>query len=65
MSVERPTGASPFERLASHYDQTDAVCPACGYEDAGGWRAAHAAEGIRFSHTCPSCGATNERHVRI
>lgn len=64
MSGQRPGGASPFERLASHYDDTDAACPACGYEDDEGWRASHEGGGVRFSHRCPICGATAERHVQ-
>jgi predicted RNA-binding Zn-ribbon protein involved in translation (DUF1610 family) len=55
---------SPLERLKLHYEGTEQVCPACGYEDEdGAWISATDGASARYSHECPSCGALQEYTV--
>ncbi|WP_303659904.1 HVO_0649 family zinc finger protein [Haladaptatus salinisoli] len=55
-------GTTPFERLTSHMEGEDLVCPDCGYEDNGGeWKAKTNGSQILYRHLCPSCGAVRKR----
>lgn len=55
---------SALERLENHYNETECVCPACGYEDeAGGWVGETNGANARYSRECPSCGAVQEHTV--
>lgn len=57
---------SPLEGLKHHYERTESTCSACGYEDeSGGWVGATDGASARYRHECPSCGAVEERTVRL
>lgn len=58
------SGRSALEGLKNHYDATEVVCPACGYEEqSGGWVGEIDGANARYSRECPSCGALEERTV--
>lgn len=62
MSHPEDVGSTPFERVASHMEHEDLVCPECGHEDEGGrWRVRTNGVRVRYSHVCPSCGAIRKR----
>ena len=66
MSVKRPGGATPLDRLTTHFDETATVCPACGYEDEfSRWEAHSDGSTVHYRHTCPSCGAVDRREVDV
>lgn len=55
------SGRSALERLKNHYDATEAVCPACGYEEeSGGWIGETDGASARYTWECSSCGAVQE-----
>ncbi|MFC4550682.1 MULTISPECIES: HVO_0649 family zinc finger protein [Halorussus] len=59
-------GSTPFERLTSHFDDEDLVCPDCGYEDEGGhWKAATSGDHVLYRHLCPSCGTVRKRTFEL
>jgi transcription elongation factor Elf1 len=52
---------SALERLEDHYNATQLVCPACGYEEESGtWVGKTNGASARYSRECSSCGATQE-----
>lgn len=52
---------SALERLEKHYNATELVCPACGYEEERGtWVGKTNGASARYSRECSSCGATQE-----
>lgn len=62
MSDLDDVGSTPFERMASHMEHEDLVCPECGHEDEdGSWQARTSGEEVHYSHVCPSCGAIRKR----
>lgn len=57
---------NPLERLRTHFDDVDLVCPDCGYDDAdGGWSSETTGDRILYRHVCPSCGAIRKRTLRL
>lgn len=66
MALRNPPGSTPIDRLRSHYDAVEAVCPSCGYEDdSGGWEVRTDGAEIRYRHVCPSCGAAHAHTYRL
>jgi predicted RNA-binding Zn-ribbon protein involved in translation (DUF1610 family) len=66
MSARISRGTSPLDRLRAHYDEVDAICPECGFEDLdGAWTAGAAGRRVEYVRECPSCGATRRRTVRF
>ncbi|MFC7165583.1 HVO_0649 family zinc finger protein [Halospeciosus flavus] len=66
MATGRRSGNSAFDRLASHYDDVDLTCPACGYEDEDGrWQKKVRGKRVTFSHVCPSCGEVRTRTIDL
>lgn len=62
MPTDENGGRTAFERLRSHYEDVDLLCPECGYEDdEGSWTAKSAPHRILYRHVCPSCGAIRTR----
>jgi ribosomal protein S27AE len=60
--AQRAAGATPIERLRSHFEAAETTCPACGYDDRGGeWRSETDGRRIRYRRTCPSCGTVRRR----
>ena len=66
MSSQRRTGTTPLDGLRSHFDDSEATCPECGYEDDdGGWKAVTTGDRVLYRHVCPSCGAISKRTLRL
>lgn len=66
MSHKLPGGTNPLERLGSHFDDVDLVCPDCGFEDDGGsWTSEISGDRVRYRHVCPSCGSIRKRTLRL
>jgi rubredoxin len=66
MSAGRPTGASALDGLRAYLDRSEPRCSACGHVDTErGWQAETSGRRVRYRHVCPSCGATDERTIRI
>jgi ribosomal protein L32 len=66
MSVDRPSGPSALDGLRYYLDRAAPRCPECGHVDTGrGWQAETSGGRVRYRHVCPSCGATDERVIRI
>ncbi|WP_248897901.1 HVO_0649 family zinc finger protein [Haloplanus halobius] len=66
MSITPRSGSTPFGRLRTHYEESRAVCPACGYEDEGGeWRVSTTGRRVEYRHRCPSCDAVDRRELRL
>lgn len=66
MSHGHDEGASPFERLTTHMDDVDLVCPDCGYEDEdGSWSAKTNGDTVLYCHVCPSCGSIRKRTFEL
>lgn len=56
----------PFERLRQKYENADVECRKCGYVDAdGGWRVSASGSRVSYQHTCPICGASENRELRL
>jgi hypothetical protein len=65
MAIRRSSGSSPFDRIRSHYDE-DLRCRECGYEDTDGeWRATTTGSRVDYTHVCPSCGAVEQRTLKL
>ena len=66
MHRERRPGATPLDRLGSHFDDVDLVCPDCGYDDADGrWMTETSGDRVRYRHVCPSCGSIRQRTLDV
>ena len=66
MTDHEDIGATPFERMESHMEHEDLVCPECGHEDDGGsWQAQTTGSQVLYSHVCPSCGAIRKRTYNL
>ncbi|EJN60775.1 HVO_0649 family zinc finger protein [Halogranum rubrum] len=66
MAVDRRAGTTALDRLRTHYDSVDMVCPKCGYEDTDGkWRSEMNGSRVDYQHLCPSCGAIRRRTIRL
>jgi len=65
MYRESRPGASPLDRLGSHFD-ADLVCPDCGFDDADGhWMSDTSGDRVRYRHVCPSCGSIRKRTLDL
>ena len=59
-------GRTALERLRSHYDDVELVCPECGYEDEeGGWESETDGSVVEYYHECPSCAAVREHTLDL
>jgi transcription elongation factor Elf1 len=57
---------SALERLENHYNDTERVCPACGYEEeSGSWVGRTNGARTRYSRECSSCGAVQEYTLTV
>ncbi|ELY58954.1 HVO_0649 family zinc finger protein [Natronolimnohabitans innermongolicus] len=57
---------SPFEQLREKFDESEAVCRACGYVDAdGGWRVTTTGGRVTYQFVCPACDAVETREMRL
>lgn len=66
MSHDRESARSAFEKLKSHYDETDLKCHECGYEDEEGeWQTKTTGDEVEYRHLCPSCGALDRRTLSV
>lgn len=66
MAADRRAGTTALDRLRTHYDSVDMVCPKCGYEDTDGkWRSEMSGKRVDYQHLCPSCGAIRRRTIRL
>jgi predicted RNA-binding Zn-ribbon protein involved in translation (DUF1610 family) len=66
MAADRGSGTTALDRLRTHYDNVDMVCPECGYEDSdGSWQSEMSGKRIDYRHLCPSCGAIRRRTIRL
>ncbi|WP_135304347.1 HVO_0649 family zinc finger protein [Haloarcula amylovorans] len=64
--MEGHSEKSPMELLKHHYDETELVCPDCGYEDEeGSWSSETDGREIHYEHECPSCGAVREHTLSL
>lgn len=64
MAVQGPTGVSALARMRERLTETESRCPACG-SDAAEWTCETDGARVQYERTCPSCGATAERTVRL
>jgi|JXWS01.1.fsa_nt_gb transcription elongation factor Elf1 len=64
MAIQGPTGVSALDRMRERLTETESRCPACG-SDAAEWTCETDGGRVRYERTCPSCGATAERTVRL
>lgn len=62
----RDEGASPFERLTSHFEEVDMTCPECGYEDEDGeWLSKTDGSRVLYQHICPNCAKVRQRTFEL
>jgi predicted RNA-binding Zn-ribbon protein involved in translation (DUF1610 family) len=61
----RRRGTTPLDRLRAYYEGTPMRCLSCGAADDADWRARTTGGTVRYEYTCPSCGATESRTVRL
>lgn len=60
------TTRSALEQLSEYYEETELVCPECGYEDeTGHWRSETDGDVVEYTHECPECGAVSEHTLSV
>jgi predicted RNA-binding Zn-ribbon protein involved in translation (DUF1610 family) len=65
MSVQR-RGSTSLDRLRAYYEGRETRCLSCGRENTDGeWRVRTTGSVVRYEHTCPSCGVTESRTLRL
>lgn len=58
------SGASPIDRLATHYE-SDPSCPKCGYEERERMTVRTSGKEVRYTRRCSSCGAESSRRLQL
>lgn len=59
-------GMNALDALRDRYDHGETVCPACGYDDAGGkWASETDGAEVVYEHACPSCGEVTVHRITI
>jgi predicted RNA-binding Zn-ribbon protein involved in translation (DUF1610 family) len=64
--MSRDDTRSAFDQLRQYYDQSELVCPDCGFEDdEGSWEGETDGSQVHYFHECPSCGSVREHTVSL
>lgn len=62
----RDDGATPFERLRSHFEDDEMTCRECGYEDEDGeWLSKTDGSRVLYQHICPNCGKVRQESYSL